>query len=407
MSKITRRSFAGAGATLISLSPLMARAEKKYDLGVTDNEIKLGNTAPYSGPVSVYGTIGIAAAAYWQMVNDQGGIGGRKVKFISYDDGYVPSKTVELVRKLVEDENVFALFCILGSATNAVVQKYLNQRKVPQIFSGSGASRFGDPANYPWTMGFQPDYATEGEIYAKQALTNHKDERFAVLYQNDDAGKDNLAGFRRALGPDASRRLALAVSYEATDPTLDSQVIQLKASGASVVFLAAGSKYAAQAIRKIADLGWKPTCYLATASASVAATLKPAGLENSIGIMTAAYLKDPTDPQWANAPDLIEWKAWLSKYLPKANPADSLNVTAYAMCSAMRYVLQKCGDELTRENLMRQATSMKGITVPMLLPGITLNTSPTDYFPIQSARMARFDGETWRLFGNVISSESQ
>ncbi|MFO1079194.1 MAG: ABC transporter substrate-binding protein [Reyranellaceae bacterium] len=406
MKTLTRRRAAQAGGALLLLAPVAARAEKKYDPGVTDTEIKLGNTSPYSGPVSVYGTMGIAETAYWQMVNDQGGINGRKIKFISYDDGYVPPKTVELVRKMVEDENVFAMFSILGSATNAVVQKYLNQKKVPQLFSSSGASRFGDPANYPWTMGFQPDYATEGEIYARHALTTDKAAKLGILYQNDDAGKDNLAGFKRALKGDEARQLVAAISYEVTDPTLDTQVIQLKGSGATAIFLAAGAKYAAQAIRKIADLGWKPTIYLATASSSVGGVLKPAGLDNSTGILTASYLKDPTDKQWDAAPDMVAWKAWMERYLPKGNQADVLNVTAYAMGSAMRLVLERCGDELTRDNLMRQATSLKKVTIPLLLPGITLNTSPTDYFPIQSARLARFDGETWRLFGELISGDN-
>jgi ABC-type branched-subunit amino acid transport system substrate-binding protein len=409
MSRINRRGFAAGSAALV-LAPYIARADKKYDSGVTDSEIRLGHTNPYSGPLSAYGTIGKAIAGYWQMVNDKGGINGRKVTFITYDDGFVPSKTVEMVRKLVEADQVFAIFQLLGTATNTVVQKYLNQKKVPQLFVATGASKWGDPEHFPWTMGWQPDYATEGAIYAKHVVATHKDNlkdvRIGILYQNDDSGKDYSGGFLKGLGKEHENLVSAKVSYEVTDPTVDSQIIEIKNSGANVFFNDGAPKAAAQAIRKVADLGWKPVQYLANVSASVAAVLKPAGFDNSTGIITAAYLKDATDPQWANDDDFKEWMAWMKKYLPDANPADAGNVYAYAVSATMQHVLTACGDELTRANLMKQAASMRNLHVPLLLPGISINTSPTDFYPIQAVRLAKFDGEKWSLFGDVLSNES-
>lgn len=409
MSRITRRRIVAGSAAAFAFAPAIAGAQKKYDPGVTDKEIKLGHTNPYSGPLSAYGTIGKAITAYWQMVNDTGGVNGRKVTFITYDDGFVPSKTVEMVRKLVEDDQVFAIYQLLGTPTNTVVQKYLNQKKVPQLFVATGASKWGDPQHFPWTMGWQPDYHTEAAIYAKHVLATHRDKmndlRIGILYQNDDSGKDYTAGFLAGLGKENEKYVTAKVSYEVTDPTVDSQIIQIKNSGANVFFNDGAPKAAAQAIRKVADLGWKPVQYLANVSASVAAVLKPAGFENSKGIITAAYLKDATDPQWANDPDFKEWQAWMKKYLPDANPADSGNTYAYAVSATMRHVLTACGDQLTRANLMKQAASMKGLEVPLLLPGIKLNTSPTDFYPIQSVRLAQFDGEKWALFGDVLSNE--
>ena len=405
MSKIRRRTLV-ASATAFALAPSIVRAQKKYDPGVTDKEIKLGHTNPYSGPLSAYGVIGKAEAAYWAMVNDQGGINGRKVNFISYDDGFSPPKTVEMVRKLVEDDHVFAIFQLLGTPTNTVVHKYLNQKKVPQLFVATGASKWGDPKNFPWTMGWQPDYSTEGGIYAKHMLAQHKGEKIGVLWQNDDSGKDYVGGFMKGLGKENEKMVVASVSYEVTDPTVDSQVIQLKNSGATVFFNDAAPKQAAQAIRKVADLGWKPAHYLANVSASVTSVLKPAGLENSQGIITAAYLKDPTDAQWATTPDFIEWKAWMAKYHSTGNASDSFNAYAYAVTATMHECLKRCGDELTRANLMKQAASMKNLVVPMLLPGIKINTSATDFYPIQSVRLQRFKGETWELFGDVLSNES-
>ncbi len=405
MVKMRRRDFAAVSAALV-FAPSIVRAQKKYDPGVSDTEIKLGHTNPYSGPLSAYGVIGKAEAAYWQMVNDKGGINGRKVNFITYDDGFSPPKTVEMVRKLVEDDKVFAIFQLLGTPTNTVVHKYLNQKKVPQLFVATGASKWGDPKNFPWTMGWQPDYATEGSIYAKHMLSQHKGEKIAVLWQNDDSGKDYVAGFMKGLGKENEKMVVASVSYEVTDPTVDSQIIQLKNSGATVFFNDAAPKAAAQAIRKVAELGWKPAHYLTNVSASVTSVLKPAGFDASQGIITAAYLKDPTDPQWASSPDFIEWKAWMAKYHPTGNPLDSFNAYGYAVSATMHDCLKRCGDELTRANLMKQAASMKRLVVPMLLPGITINTSPTDYYPIQSVRLQRFKGETWELFGNVLSNES-
>ena len=405
MSRITRRAVVGSAAAF-AFAPSIVGAQKKYDPGVTDKEIKLGHTNPYSGPLSAYGVIGKGITAFWQMVNDQGGINGRKIKFITYDDGFQPPKTVEMVRKLVEDDQVFAIFQLLGTATNTVVQKYLNQKKVPQLFVATGASKWGDPEHFPWTMGWQPDYATEAAIYAKHIMKNHPDAKVAMLYQNDDSGKDYLNGFIKGFGAAKDKFLIKTASYEVTDPTVDSQIIQLKDSGADVLFNDAAPKAAAQAIRKVADLGWKPAHYLANVAASVASTLKPAGLENSKDIITAAYLKDPTDPQWANAPDFLEWKAFMAKYIPQGNLADASYTYGYAVSCTMRYVLQQCGDNLTRANLMKQAASMRNLVVPLLLPGIKINTSPTDFYPIQSVQLSRFDGETWKLFGDVLSNES-
>jgi branched-chain amino acid transport system substrate-binding protein len=406
MSKMRRRGFAAGSVAFAFAAPSVARAQKKYDPGVTDKEIKLGHTNPYSGPLSAYGNIGKAEAAYWNMVNDKGGINGRKIDFITYDDGYQPPKTVEMVRKLVEDDHVFAIFQLLGTPTNTVVHKYLNQKKVPQLFVATGASKWGDPEHFPWTMGWQPDYATEGGIYAKHMLANHKDARIGVLYQNDDSGKDYVGGFKKGLGKDNLGKIVAEASYEVTDPTVDSQIIQLKNSGANILFNDAAPKQAAQAIRKVADLGWKPAHYLANVSASVTSVLKPAGLDNSQGIITAAYLKDPTDKQWENDADFKEWKAWMQKYHSSGSLADAFNVYAYAVCATMEVVLKRCGDELTRANLMKQAASMKNLVVPLLLPGITINTGPTDFYPIQAVRLQRFKGETWELFGDVMHNES-
>ena len=405
MANIRRRGLV-ASATAFAFAPSIVRAQKKYDPGVTDKEIKLGHTNPYSGPLSAYGVIGQAEAAYWKSVNDAGGVNGRKINFITYDDGFSPPKTVEMVRKLVEDDHVFAIFQLLGTPTNTVVHKYLNQKKVPQLFVATGASKWGNPKEFPWTMGWQPDYHTEGAIYAKHILANHKNAKIGILWQNDDSGKDYTGGFMAGLGKENEKKVVASVSYEVTDPTVDSQVIQLKSAGADVVFIETAPKAAAQAIRKIADLNWTPVRYLANVSASVAAVLKPAGLDISKGFITAQYLKDATAPQWANDADFKEWKAWMAKYIPSGNLADSGYVYAYAVSSTMHDCLKRCGDDLTRANLMKQAASMKNLVVPLLLPGIKINTSPTDFYPIQAVNLARFSGETWELFGNVLSNES-
>ncbi len=405
---VTRRGFVGgaSAATALLSGSGMALAQKgKYDDGATDTEIKVGHTGPYSGPASAYGVIGKAIDAYFKMVNDKGGINGRKVKFVTLDDAYSPPKAVEATRQLVEQEKILCLFNTLGTANNTAIQKYMNQKKVPHLFLATGASKWGKPKDFPWTMGWQPDYHTEGVIFAKHLLANVKDAKIGVLMQNDDYGKDYYEGFREGLGKDVGK-IVRHVSYEVTDPTVDSQIIQLKDSGANAFFNIATPKFAAQAIRKAADIGWKPVHYLNNVSASVAAVMKPAGFENGQDIITAQYLKDPTDKQWDNAEDMKAWREWMAKYNPSGNPGDAFNIYGYAVAATMHKTLEQCGNELTRANLMKQAANLKKAAIPLLLPGITVNTSATDYYPIQSVRLQRFKGETWELFGDVMSNES-
>jgi branched-chain amino acid transport system substrate-binding protein len=407
MTHFTRRRILATGTTLAaSLASSKLSAQRRYDPGASDTEIKLGHTSPYSGPLSAFSVAGKATTAYFNMINAAGGINGRKIKFISYDDGYQPPKTVEMVRKLVESDEVLMIFQLLGTPTNIAIQKYLNQKQIPQLFIFSGASRFGDPKNYPWTMGWQPDYATEGGVYAKHILASGKDARIGILFQNDDSGKDGVIGFQKTLGKQNEKMIAAIASYEVTDPTVDSQIIQLKNAGANVFLNLSSPKFAAQGIRKAYDLAWRPVHYLTSPSASVQSVLKPAGFEAGQDIMTIAYLKDPTDPQWANDPEFLEWKRWMERWNPTASLADTLNVYPYALTATLVEVLRRCGDELTRANVMKQASNLRGLHVPMLLPGITINTSPTDFYPIQSLRLARFKGETWELFGDIISNES-
>ena len=402
----SRRTFLGGVSTVALLSGSRSTfAQKKYDDGATDKEIKIGHTNPYSGPASSYGVIGKGIQAYWKGVNDRGGINGRMVKFVTLDDGYSPPKTVELVRQLVEQEKVLCTFNTLGTPTNTAIHKYMNQKKVPMLFVATGASKWGKPKDFPWTMGYQPDYHTEGAIYAKHLLANVKDAKIAVLMQNDDYGKDYWEGFKEGLGKEAGR-VVKHVTYETTDPTVESQIIQLKDSGANTFFNIAIPKFAAQAIRKAADIGWKPVHYLNNVSASVASVMKPAGYENSQGIITAAYLKDPTDHQWDNDAEMKSWREWMDKYMAGASQLDANYVFAYSASFLMEQTLKKCGDNLTRENLMRQAANHQKLRVPLLLPGITVSTSPTDFYPIQSVQLQRFKGETWELFGDVLSAES-
>jgi branched-chain amino acid transport system substrate-binding protein len=398
--------LAGTGVLALALAASPASAQKKYDEGANDTEIKVGNTNPYSGNASAYGTIGKAIAAYFKMVNDQGGINGRKVNFITYDDGYSPPKTVEMVRKLVEEDKVLFTFQTLGTPPNTAIHKYMNGKKVPQLFVATGASKWGDPKNFPWTMGFQPDYVTEAIIYAKHIMANVKDAKIGVLMQNDDYGKDYYHGFRQGLGKDADKLIVSHVTYEVTDPTVDSQMIQLKNSGANVFFNITTPKFAAQAIKKAAEIGWKPTHYINNVSASVATVMKPAGLENSQGIITAVYLKDPTDQQYGKDKDYLEWKAFMEKYYPNGNLQDGSNAYGYAVANLLHIVLKQCGDDLTRANVMKQAASVKNVQLPMVIDGIKVNTSATDFYPIQSVRLARFKGETWEQFGEVLSNES-
>jgi branched-chain amino acid transport system substrate-binding protein len=402
----TRRCFVGGASALALLSGSSAAfAQKKYDDGASDTEIKIGNTNPYSGPASSYAAIAKTIDAYFKSINDAGGVNGRKVKFISLDDGYSPPKTVEMVRQLVEQDKIFALFQSLGTPCNTAIHKYMNQKKVPQLYVATGASKWGDPKNFPWTMGFQPDYHTEGVIYAKHALANVKDAKIAVLHQNDDYGRDYLGGFKEGLGKEGDRIVKI-VTYEATDPTVDSQIIQLKDSGANVFFNVSAPKAAAQGIRKAAEIDWKPTHYLNNVSASVAAVMKPAGYDNAQGIITAAYIMDATDKQWDDNAEMKAWRAWMDKNMPSANKADANHIYGYSVAALMTETLKRCGDDLTRANLMKQAASFQKFRVPLLLPGITVSTSPTDYYPIQAVQLQRFKGETWELFGDVMHAES-
>ena len=385
----------------LAISPV--HAQKKYDPGATDTEIKIGNIMPYSGPASAYSTIGKAEAAYFQKVNDEGGISGRKIKFLSVDDGYNPSKAVEMTRKLVEQDEVLFIFSVLGTPSISATHKYMNAKKVPQLFVASGASKWADPLNFPWTMGWQPNNNIEGAIYAKHILQTKPDAKIGVLFQNDDYGKDYLKGFKDGLGEKAAKMIVSEVSYEVSDPTVDSQIIKLKASGADVFFNITTSKFSAQAIRKAYDIGWKPVQYLNSISTSVGAVLTPAGLEKSAGIISSAYLKDPTDKQWANDPAIKEWAVWMKKYYPDGSLSDWANVFGYAAAQTLVQVIKQCGDDLTRENVMRQAASLKDFRIEVALPGIKLSSSPTDYAPIKSVQLQRFNGKQWELFGNVIS----
>ena len=390
-------TIAGVAAAAISLSAL---AQKKYDTGATDTEIKIGDTKPYSGPASAYGTIGKAIAAYFDKINAEGGINGRKIKFISLDDGYNPAKTVEQVRKLVEEDEVLFVFNRLGTPSNTAIHKYMNQKKVPQLFVATGATKWGNPKEYPWTMGWQPNYQTEGKIYAAHILETKPNAKIGVLYQNDDYGKDYLKGFEDGLGNKAKTMIVSKVSYEVTDPNVDSQMLSLKGAGADTFFNITTPKFAAQAIKKAAEIGWKPTHYLNNVSASVGSVLTPAGLDNSVGIITTQYGKDPTDPQWANDKGMQDWKAWMAKYYPSGDLKDASNVYGYGVAMTVVQVLKQCGDNLTRENVMKQAANLD-MTLPTALPGINVKTSPTDFYPIEREQLARFDGKTWVLFGKV------
>jgi branched-chain amino acid transport system substrate-binding protein len=402
---IRRRSLmlgvAGAAAALSR----PALAEKKYGPGVTDTEIKIGQTMPYSGNASAYGVAGRAQAAFFRMINEQGGINGRKINLISLDDGYSPPKTVELARQLVERDQVLFLFYPLGTQTNTAIHKYMNQKKVPQLFVATGASKWGDPKHFPWTMGWQPDYHTEGAIYAKHIRETIKDARIAILRQNDDMGNDYLDGFKEGLGEGGQKMIVADATYEVTDPTVDSQILQLRNSNANVFLEITTPKFAAQAIKKVSEVGWKPTHYLVSVAASLGAVIRPAGFQNAQGIITAQYVKDVTDPRWADSPDYIAWKAFMDKWNPTANPLEGSNVTGYASAVTLVQVLKQCGDELTRENVMRQAANLKDLEIPLLLPGIKLNTSPTNFRPIRSVRLAKMVDEHWVVFGDLLTRE--
>jgi branched-chain amino acid transport system substrate-binding protein len=384
-----------------------ARAEKKYGPGASDSEIRIGQTIPYSGPVSAYGVQGQLQSAYFKMLNEKGGLNGRKLRLISLDDGYSPSKTVEQTRRLVEEEEeeeVLFTFNALGTPTNAAVQKYLNAKGVPQLFVSSGASRWGDPAHFPWTMGWAPTYRAEGIVYGKYIMKTMPDSKIAVLYQNDDFGKDFLNGFKDGLGEAGRKLIVKEVTYEPSDPTIDSQIVTLQSSGADVFFNIATSKFAAQAIRKVADINWKPTHFLNSTAASIAATIIPAGAEKSIGLITSVYIKDINDPAYADAADVKYYLDFMKKYVPEGAVNDGGYAYALAVVSTLMQVLKQCGDDLTRENVMRQAASLHDLEVPMLVPGIRINTSPTRFYPVNQEQMARFDGKSWVRFGELLNA---
>ncbi len=371
--------------------------------GVTPTEIKIGQTMPYSGPASAYGTIGRAETAYFQMINERGGVNGRKITLVSLDDAYSPPRTVEQTRRLVEEEGVLLIYSPLGTPTNTAIQKYLNEKKVPQLFAATGATKWGDPQHFPWTIGWQPTYQTEGRIYAKYLLQNDPQARIGVLYQNDDYGKDYVKGLKDGLGDRAAAMIVKEVSYEVTDPTIDSQIVSLQGAGADVFYDVTTPKFAAQAIRKAYDIGWKPLHFLNSVSASVSAVLEPAGFDKSEGLVTALYLKDPTDPQWQNDPGYKDWLAWMKQYYPEGNIADLFNVYGYSSAATLVETLKQCGNDLTRENVMKQAAHLD-MALPMLLPGIKVRTSPTDFYPIKQMRLAKFDGKNWQIFGDVSTA---
>jgi branched-chain amino acid transport system substrate-binding protein len=385
----------------------LAGPARAADPGVTATEIKIGHTNPYSGPASAYGTIGKALGAYFRKVNDEGGVNGRKITFITYDDGYTPPKTVEMVRKLVEQDQVLLLFNTLGTPTNSAIHKYMNQQKVPHLFVATGATKWGDPKNFPWTMGWQPPYQAEGKIYAQYVMKNLTDPKIGILYQNDDYGKDYVKGLKDALGDAAKKLIVLEQSYETTDPTIDSQIVNLKTSGANVFYNVTIPKFAVQAIKKAHDIGWKPLHLLNSVSSSVGVVLKPAGLEASKGLLTTFYIKDPTDPQWKATPEYKDWLAWMKKYYPEGNIEDGFNVYGYSVAQTLAHVLKQCGNDLSRENVMKQAANIKDLTLPMLLPGIKINTSPTDFYPIEQEQLAKFDGERWALFGEIYDASKK
>ena len=378
-----------------------AIAQKKYDPGASDSEIKVGNINPYSGPASAYGQIGRTIEAYFKKVNAEGGINGRKINFITYDDAYSPPKAVEQARKLVESDEVLFVFQSLGTPSNSAIHKYMNAKKVPQLFVATGATKWGDPKHFPWTMGWQPSYQSEGRIYAKYLIEHHPNAKIGILYQNDDYGKDYVKGLKDGLG--GKLKIVSELPYETSDTTVDSQIISLKESGADVFFNVTTPKFAAQAIKKAGEIGWKPLHLLNNVSQSVGAVLKPAGLEYSKGILSTYYLKDGNDPQWKDDAGFKEWLAFMDKYHPDGDKTSSFTAYGYTVAQTMVQVLKQCGDDLTRANVMKQAASLRDLKLGMLLPGITINTGPDDFYPIEQMQMQRFDGERWELIGPVLT----
>ena len=403
----TRRTLLAVAAALagVALVSSPSLAQKKYDPGASDTEIKVGNINPYSGPASAYGLIGKTIDAYFKKVNAEGGVNGRKITFISYDDGYSPPKTVEQARKLVESDEVLLVFQSLGTPGNTAIQKYMNGKKVPQLFVATGATQFGNPKEYPWTMGWQPNYQSEGRIYAKYILDKHPNGKIGILYQNDDYGKDYVKGLKDGLGAKAASMIVSELPYEVADPTVDSQIVTLKSKGADVFFNVTTPKFAAQAIRKSAEIGWKPVHLLNNVSNSVGSVLKPAGLEASKDILSTGYIKDWTDPTWKNDAAMKEWEAFMTKYFPDGDKTSTFTVYGYAVAQSLVQVLKQAGNELTRENVMKQAANLKAVDIGVLLPGIKLNSGPNDFYPIEQMQMQRFTGDRWELFGPVMSGE--
>jgi branched-chain amino acid transport system substrate-binding protein len=399
------RRSAMMGVVALSLSLTAAIAQKKYDPGATDSEIKIGNINPYSGPASAYGMVGRTISAYFNKINAEGGVNGRKITFISYDDAYSPPKTMEQARKLVESDEVLLIFQSLGTPGNTAIEKYMNSKGVPQLFIASGASKFGDPRNFPWTMGWQPSYQSEARVYAKYLLKHYPNGKIGILYQNDDYGKDYVKGMKEGLA--GGMQIVSEQAYESTDATVSSQLIALKSSGADIFFNVTTPKFAAQAIAKTAELGWKPVHLLNNVSTSVGAVLKPAGLENAKDILTTAYHKDPSDPAWKNDAGYKEWIVFMERYFPDGDRISTFSVYGYTVAQTLVRALKQCGDDLSRANVMKQAANLKDVELPMLLPGVKINTSPSDYFPIEQMQMERFNGNAWELFGPVISVEGE
>ena len=406
MSFVTRRvaAFSTAIILLVVLGS-SALAQKKYDIGATDAEIKIGNIMPYSGPASAYGLVGRTEAAYFRKINAEGGIKGRKINFISYDDAYSPPKAVEQARKLVESDEVLLIFSSLGTPSNTAIQKYMNAKKVPQLFVTTGASKWNDPQNFPWTMGWSPNYQNEARIYARYILKERPGARIAVLYQNDDYGKDYLKGLRDGLRDKAASMIVAEDAYEVAEPTIDSHVVKMKSLNADVFVDITTPKFAAQAIRKAAEIGWKPLHFLNNVSTSIGTVIKPAGIENAQGIISVAYLMDAVDPQWKDDPGMKTFDDFLARDFPEGNPADNQIMLGYNIAQTLVQVLKQCGDDLTRENVMKQAANLKDFRPTNLLPGITINTSPIDFAPIKQVQLRRFKGEIWELFGPVLSTE--